>query len=165
MATPHDQCLDFWGPEVITVLSHRSSVLCTIPQRFVSKTGLDWWSVVKTILSGIVEGEVGFISIDGGPQLPFLAVENQRLPSQLILHPSLDGGHDLLPAAGPEGKSKYRKPDFTGSESTFSNSKAATSRSGQVRQASNLNDDSVSDPCYLRVLSATRWDIATGGAY
>jgi hypothetical protein len=134
MSTPHDQYLDFWGSEVITVLSHRSSAqLCVIPKRFVLDTGLNWWSVVKVILSGIIHGEIGFITIDGGPQLPFsAAVENERLPSQLVLHPSLDGG-DLVPATGPESKSKYRKASLTGSESTYSKSKAATSRSGQVR--------------------------------
>lgn len=115
--------------EVKCVLDDAHFKIVKIPEQFIRKGGDNTLAFVHHVIQLLYVERGELRSPCGGA----LDLSEEPIESSQYIFSSIEENlMRLTPTRGPEGKSPLPKPASSVSESTYSNSKHTTSRSGQV---------------------------------
>jgi hypothetical protein len=133
MPPTYDPASLWWGrqDQVKVWDTSRTNMLLAIPYDFLRTSGQFKYDLVLAIVRHAFQQEGELKNAEGG--IIDLTAEPQRgSECCYVIGNSSDRQEVLLPRRGPEGKSAMVKPATTISTSSYSDSKHATGRSGQV---------------------------------
>jgi hypothetical protein len=137
----YDTSDSWWDGPSICVLPHPMQDMrqanLKIPQLFVRSSGHNTLQFVQDIVQ-LLYVEPGRL-VDERGQCVELSAEPTAWPSSSYRFAALDERlTSFTPVRGPESKSPHPRPATNRSESTYSDSKRTSSRSGQVRALQRL---------------------------